>query len=153
MNEKLCVDPAAALPWIMSSIFVCFQWIPFSDGLTKQQRDPRRSHQFPSTQGPSAVSKAQEHTPPHADAGMLQPISCILSFPLPRQSSLVDAPADVCRVCTATLTDTEGLRALAFCRARAKHGGSLCSELTSDHVDNRHQDNLSFPSLLHSERL
>lgn len=108
MNEKLCVDPAAAPPWILSSIFVCFQWIPFSDGLTKQQRDPRRSHQFPSTQGPSAVPKAQEHTPPHADACVLQPISCVLSLPLSRQSSLVDAPADVCRVCTAILTDIEG---------------------------------------------
>lgn len=35
-----------------------------------------------------------------------------------------------------TLTDRDGSRVFAFSWVRAKHGGSLCSELVSDLVDN-----------------
>lgn len=98
-----------------------------SDGLAKQQRDSRRSHHLPSTRGPSVVSKASAHT------HLFMHITASKSYLLPATQF---ARCTCRRACTETLTDRDGLRAFAFPRARAKHGGSLCSELVSDGVDN-----------------
>lgn len=107
------------------------------DTFARQQSDFRRSHHLPSTCGPSAASKPQEHTPPHSDTCIIPPVSCILSVSLSFPASFVHAPAGACDAC-ATLQpwQTETSRAAwRLSQLRAKCGGSLYSEPTLDPID------------------